>query len=310
MRAMSAASAAARDGAGALRASFCARRLRGRTAGRGHGRGAICSRRLGRWRRRSEPGVGQRRSLGRSRGFGRLDEGGEIEKVGRPRLAASGPGRRRGRRARPPPRAASQTSAWRGRGGRRRATARRLLSLDRDRDDIGADVQPVAVAQEIGRVEAVGRAIDERAIGRNVVQPISAIAKADLAMLARRRSGSGRARVQSRWASRPKSSPRPFTSIRNGPPSGRRSTFSIESRSIMTTPKMAYVKPKPFVLLNTLSQKRWSALWIRQTIFPPRNIFLPAPSRSPQLFIAQHLTQTRVGLQRTTNGPERPRRGQ
>ena len=92
----------------------------------------------------------------------------------------------------------------------------------------------VAVAQQIGRVEAVLRAVDERAVGRDVVQPVSAVAKPDFAMLARNvRLGSGS--VQSRWASRPMSRPRPFTSIRSGPPSGNRSMFSIDSRSVMSS---------------------------------------------------------------------------
>ena len=81
-----------------------------------------------------------------------------------------------------------------GDGDGRSAGLRGGLALHLHRDDVGADGEPVPVAQEIGGVEPVLGAVDIGAVGRNVVQPVAAVAKTNLEMLARH----GAARVRER----------------------------------------------------------------------------------------------------------------
>ena len=71
-------------------------------------------------------------------------------------------------------------------GARRRLlpAGLRLVAVDRYRDDVLADLQPVAVAQPVRALHALVAAVDERAVAGHVVQPVRPLAIADLAVLA------------------------------------------------------------------------------------------------------------------------------
>lgn len=66
-----------------------------------------------------------------------------------------------------------------------------------DCDDVGADVDPVAVLETVGFGYPPRHPVDGRSIGRNVVQPVPAIAEMNLAVLSGNESlGIGQRPVQ------------------------------------------------------------------------------------------------------------------
>ncbi|MBB4381149.1 hypothetical protein GGD61_005829 [Bradyrhizobium sp. SBR1B] len=56
--------------------------------------------------------------------------------------------------------------------------------LERNGDDVMADREPVSVAQAVRPSHALVGAVEKSAVRRDVVQPIAAVAKVHLAMLA------------------------------------------------------------------------------------------------------------------------------
>ncbi len=76
------------------------------------------------------------------------------------------------------------------RSGRRRGVfgggrlGRSFLALDRDRHDVVAYRETVAVAEPVRRGHPMVGAVQEGAVGGDVVQPIASVLVADLAMLA------------------------------------------------------------------------------------------------------------------------------
>ena len=78
--------------------------------------------------------------------------------------------------------------------GRRFGAAGSLFTVERHCDDVLADRQPVAMAQPMRRLEPAVASIEKRAIGRDVIEPVAAVAVAHLAVLAgdvARRVGQG-----------------------------------------------------------------------------------------------------------------------
>ena len=61
----------------------------------------------------------------------------------------------------------------------------RYRRLYRDRDHVFANVELVAVDQLVGALDPLRVVVDEGAIGRDVIEPVSAVEKPDFAMLAR-----------------------------------------------------------------------------------------------------------------------------
>ena len=185
------------------------RRLQGRrrrvTGRRRLRNGRLRCGRTARLRRRGSrrlDGFGRRRrgrrqpvcAVGRERLGGR-DEAGEIEEVGRRLLGAGDLIRaslvgRRGLADLAPDVIADR----RGGCAVRKAVARRAgRSLHFDRDDVRADAEPVAVAQQVGRVETEVGAVDVGAVGRNIVKPVAPSGKRiSQCLLETLRLGSGR----------------------------------------------------------------------------------------------------------------------
>ena len=137
---------------------------------------------------RSQPIVlGSLRTERRLRpGFRRLEERSKVEKVRRRgagrRLTFGGNFRRCGLACRRP--YVGETRVQRDPGRRGRAPKLSPL-LNRNGDNVGPDVQPIAISQEVRGVEPVLGAVDKGAVGRDVVKPVSAVAIANLAVLAR-----------------------------------------------------------------------------------------------------------------------------
>jgi len=82
--------------------------------------------------------------------------------------------------------------------GRRFGASGSLVTVERHRHDVLADRQPVAIAQPVRRLQPAVAPIEKSAVGRDVVEPVSAVAVTHLAMLGRdvaRRIGQGPIKV-------------------------------------------------------------------------------------------------------------------